>query len=413
MVSTPNIRRVFKGDFSKLWLGQLISNFGDNFFYMGLMAMILYTLNLEAAYLGLLMVMMAIPTLFFGPIAGSYVDRWNRKHVMVVSDILRGFIVLSLVFYHELWYIYASIFLLATVSRFFYPAQSAIIPDIVEEDVLMSANSLSQTTYMLSAILGPALGASLIGFLGVDSVFLFDGISFFISAVFIFSMRFDGIVEKKDNPQGVWKETWGGIKFAEKHPVIGKVILYVFVLMLFFGGFGPLYMIFIRDVLKMGLFQLGVLEGLQGVGSLVASIVIGIVGSAFSKKSMVVGANLTISSMVILLVLFPYPWIAFQVLSFFGVGMVFFNTPLTTILQEKSPDEIRGRVFGAFGAIMQVAALISMGVESVMADYIGVSMVMLSVGIMSLIFGILFFSSRKNREIFEQQPLSPENDDGT
>ncbi len=396
------MRQVFNRDFTKLWIGQLISNFGDNFFYMGLMATILYVLKLDASYLGMLMVMMAIPTLIFGAVAGTYVDRWNRKRVMIVADILMGLIVLSLVFYNELWYIYASMFMLATVSRFFYPAQSAIIPDIVEDEVLMSANSLSQTTYMLASILGPALGASLIGFFGIRSVFLFDGISFFISAAFILSMRFSGEVEKKEVRTGVWGETAEGIKFAWKNPVIRGIIIYVFVLMLFFGGFGPLYMIFIRDVLHMGLFQLGVLEGLQGTGALIASITIGLVGSAYSKKSMVLGANIVMGGMVMLLVMFPEPWVAFQVLSFFGVGMVFFNTPLTTLLQESAPDEIRGRVFGAFGAIMQIASLISMAAETMLADIAGVSMVMFSVGLMALIFGLVFFSFRKNREIFEE-----------
>ena len=413
MVKTSNIRRIFNGDFTKLWIGQLISNFGDNFFYMGLMATILYILELDAKYLGFLMVMIAIPTLLFGPIAGSYVDRWNRKHVMAVADILRGLIVLSLVFYHELWYIYGSVFMLATVSRFFYPAQSAIIPDIVDEDVLMSANSFSQTTYMLASILGPAIGAGLIGIFGVQSVFFFDGISFFISSIFIMSMAFSGIVERKDSTMAVWSETIEGIKFSFRHPVIKGVMVYVFMLILFFGGFGPIYMVFIRDVLHMGLFQMGVLEGLQGVGALIASITIGIVGSVFSKKSMVFGANMTLAGMVMLLVLFPYPWVAFQTLAFFGVSMVFFNTPITTLLQESAPDEMRGRVFGAFGAIMQIASLTSTGVETMAADIIGVSKVMLSVAVMGLIFGLVFFSFRKNREIFEQQSLSPESDAGT
>ncbi len=395
-----NLRRVFRGDFSKLWVGQLISNFGDNFFYIGLMATILYRMKLGAEYLGLLMVMMAVPTLVFGPIAGSYVDRWNRKHVMIVADILRGMIVLSLVFYAELWYIYGSIFMLAVVSRFFYPAQTAIIPDIVDKDVLMSANSFSQTTYMLSAILGPALGAALIGFFSIDFVFFFDGISFFISAFFILIMRFSGAVKNRKKKENVWKETLEGISFSRKSPVIRGIMIYVFVLMLFFGGFSPLFMIFIRDVLKLGLFQLGVLQGLQGVGSLIASLVIGILGAAFSKKNMVFGASLTIGATLSVLVIFPYPFVAFQAMAFFGISVVFFNTPLTTLLQEAAPDNIRGRVFGAFGALMQVAALTSMAVESIAAGILGVSIVMFFVGILTITFSLAFFSKKKNREIF-------------
>ncbi len=371
---------------------------------MGLMAIILFRMRLDAGYLGLLMVMMAIPTLIFGPIAGTYVDRWNRKHTMMMADILRGLIVLSLIFYAQLWYIYASIFMLATVSRFFYPAQSAIIPDIVEKDILLSANSFSQTTYMLSAILGPAIGAALVGIFGIDSVFLFDGLSFFISAFFIFLMRYSGAIkgmkDRKKSERNLWKETADGIRFSMKNPVVRTIMIFVFVLVLFFGGFDPLFMIFIRDILNMGLFNLGILMSMQGISSLLASLVIGIVGAAFSKKNMVLGASLTIGSTASVLVLFPYPFVAFQAMAFFGIGTVFFSTPLTTLLQEAVPDTIRGRVFGTFGAIMQIASLSSMAVESIAADLFGVREVMFTVGFSVVVFSAAFFSKKKNREMF-------------
>ena len=396
-----NIRRVFRGDFLRFWIGQLISNFGDNFFFMGLIAIILYRMRLGAGYIGLLMVMMAVPTLVFGPIAGSYVDRWNRKHTMMAADIIRGFIVLSLLFYSELWYLYASIFMLATASRFFYPAESAIIPDIVEKDVLMSANSFSQTTYMLASIIGPGIGAAMIGIFGIDSVFLFDGISFFISALSIFIMRFSGKVEKKDGEKNVWKETIEGIRFSFRTPIIRRIMFYVFILLLFFGGTNPLFTVFIRDVLHMGLFQMGIIQGLQGAGALIASITVGIIGGAFSKRNMILGASLTIGSALCIIVIFPNPLVMYQAMAFFGISSVFFNTPFTTLIQEAAPDSIRGRVFGAFGALMQIAILTSIAVESVAASIFGVSVVMFSVGLVVSIFSLAFFSVKKNREIFE------------
>ena len=399
---SSNIGKVFRGDFLKFWIGQLISNFGDNFFFMGLLAIILYRMNLGAGYVGLLMVMMAIPTLVFGPIAGSYVDRWNRKHTMIAADIIRGFIVLSLLFYSDLWYIYASIFMLATASRFFYPAESAIIPDIVEKDVLMSANSFSQTTYMLASIIGPGIGAAMIGMLGIDSVFLFDGISFFISALSLFIMRFSGRVERKDGGRNVWKETVEGIRFSFRTPIIRTIMLYVFVLLLFFGGTNPLFVVFIRDVLHMDLFQMGIVQGIQGSGALIASITVGIVGGAFSKRNMILGASLTIGLSLCVLTLIPNPFIMYQAMAFFGISSVFFNTPFTTLIQEAAPDNIRGRVFGAFGSLIQVAVLTSMVVESVAASVFGASAVIFSVGLMVSLFSLAFFSVKKNREIFDR-----------
>ncbi len=401
MLSNSNISKVFRGDFLKFWIGQLISNFGDNFFYMGLMAIILYRMHLNAGYLGLLMVMMAIPTLIFGPIAGSYVDRWNRKHTMIVADILRGFIVLSLLFYSELWYIYASIFMLATVSRFFYPAEGAIIPDIVEKDVLMSANSFSQTTYILSSILGPGIGAAMVGILGINSVFIFDGLSFFISALSISLIRYSGEIKEKGEKGSIWAETVEGMRYAKNNRVIRVLMIFIFVLLLFFGGMNSLYMVFVRDVLHMDLFYLGLMESLNGTGSLIASIFVGVLGGALSKKNMVLGASLTIGASMVILTLFPNIFIAFETMAFFGVSMVLFNTPITTLMQEAAPDSIRGRVFGSFGAIMQVAMLSSMAVETSAADIFGVKNVLFAIGIGVMLFTIAFFSVKNYREVFE------------
>lgn len=401
MLSNSNISKVFRGDFLKFWIGQLISNFGDNFFYMGLMAIILYRMHLNAGYLGLLMVMMAIPTLIFGPIAGSYVDRWNRKHTMIVADILRGFIVLSLLLYAELWYIYASIFMLATVSRFFYPAEGAIIPDIVEKDVLMSANSFSQTTYILSSILGPGIGAAMVGILGINSVFIFDGLSFFISALSISLIRYSGEIKEKGEKGSIWAETVEGMRYAKNNRVIRVLMIFIFVLLLFFGGMNSLYMVFVRDVLHMDLFYLGLMESLNGTGSLIASIFVGVLGGALSKKNMVLGASLTIGASMVILTLFPNIFIAFETMAFFGVSMVLFNTPITTLMQEAAPDSIRGRVFGSFGAIMQVAMLSSMAVETSAADIFGVKNVLFAIGIGVMLFTIAFFSVKNYREVFE------------
>jgi len=401
VLSNSNISKVFRGDFLKFWIGQLISNFGDNFFYMGLMAIILYRMHLNAGYLGLLMVMMAIPTLIFGPIAGSYVDRWNRKHTMIVADILRGFIVLSLLFYSELWYIYASIFMLATVSRFFYPAEGAIIPDIVEKDVLMSANSFSQTTYILSSILGPGIGAAMVGILGINSVFIFDGLSFFISALSISLIRYSGEIKEKGEKGSIWAETVEGMRYAKNNRVIRVLMIFIFVLLLFFGGMNSLYMVFVRDVLHMDLFYLGLMESLNGTGSLIASIFVGVLGGALSKKNMVLGASLTIGASMVILTLFPNIFIAFETMAFFGVSMVLFNTPITTLMQEAAPDSIRGRVFGSFGAIMQVAMLSSMAVETSAADIFGVKNVLFAIGIGVMLFTIAFFSVKNYREVFE------------
>jgi len=404
-MAMSNIRRTLRGDFLKLWIGQLISNFGDQFFFMAIIGIILFDRGMGAEYAALMMVAMSVPALIFGPIAGSYVDRWNRKKTMIVADILRATIVFSLIFYGEIWYMFLSLFILSSLSRFFFPARNAIIPQIVDEELLLSANSMSQMTNMLSMIIGPAIGAAIVGILGGDTAILLDVVSFFMSALFIYVMRYSGAVEGKvETAKRLWKETTDGLKFCWQNRIIRHMLLMTAIIMAFLGGLNPIFMIYIRDVLGMNLMGFGIIDSAQGLGSLIASIALTVIGSAFSKKSIVFSGIMMVSIPVMLITFVHHTFIVIETLSLVGIGVVFFDTPITTLMQEAAPDRIRGRVFGAFGAILQVAILVSMGIEGVLADMLGATTVIFYAGLLSVLFTIFFFSFRSVRSSFDYRP---------
>jgi len=406
-----NIRRTLKGDFLKLWIGQLISDFGDQFFFMAVIGIILFDRGLGAEYAALMMVAMSVPALIFGPIAGSYVDRWNRKTTMIVADILRALIVLSLLFYGEIWYMFVSLFMLSTVARFFFPARNAVIPHTVDEELLMSANSLSQMTNMVSMIIGPALGAAIVGILGGDTAIMLDVLSFFASALFIALIKYSGEVEgKAEKAKELWKETAEGLKFCWQNPVIRHVLILTAIVMAFIGGLNPLFMIYIRDVLGMNLMGFGIIDTAQGIGSVLAALTLTVIGSAFSKKSIVFSGVIMVSVSIMVITFVHHTFVVIETLALVGIGVVFLDTPITTLMQEAAPDAIRGRVFGAFGSILQVSILVSMAIEGLLAERFGATTIIFYAGMLSVLFTVVFFSFKSVRNSFDFVPEKAEEE---
>ena len=153
------IREVFKNrNFFLLWLGQIISQLGDRLDQMALIAFVYLRAPGSTMQIAKILSFTIIPVFLIGPIAGVYVDRWDRRRTMCVCDILRALLVFTIPFF--LFYakniipIYIVVFVVFSIGRFFVPAKLAIIPDLVGKKDLLLANSLVNTTGMIAAILG-------------------------------------------------------------------------------------------------------------------------------------------------------------------------------------------------------------------------------------------------------------------
>src|SRR5512133_2265705 len=175
-------------DFRQLWIGLAISQIGDGLTSLALL-IVINKLTGSTAALAVMMIVIAVPQLVFGLISGVFVDRWDRKRIMVISDVLRGLLVLGFLLVRrpeDIWVFYVLGFLQAVVGTFFSPARTAMIPTLVERDALLAANALSQTTQVITSVIGSALAGVLVGLAGSAwPAFILDGLSFFISAFFI------------------------------------------------------------------------------------------------------------------------------------------------------------------------------------------------------------------------------------
>ncbi len=389
-------------DFAKLWLGQLVSNMGDRFNYMALVALILYEMNRSAVEAGKIVLFMTIPILIFGPIAGVYVDRWSRKKTMIASDLSRAALVTLLPLADRLWQVYVIVFLLSTASRFFYPARSSIIPNIVERKQLLMANSISQGTFMLTTVVGPAVGAALIALIGTRNVFYLDSASFLFSALMI--MRI-GLEERRSTQEEgirrIGSQMAEGLRFIRSNRGTLFVVSMFTGVMLAYGGVNVLFLVFIKEVLLMNIRGLGLLESTQGIGAVMGSIALGYMGQRIGTRKLTLGSLLVASFLFLSFTLNRVIYLSYLLMAGIGIAVTFITVPANTLLQKLVPDALRGRVFGVQGTLIEGAAVVSIAIETLLAGVLGVVPVLVWSSIALMAWSVILMSVRTFREVDE------------
>src|ERR1700733_11197805 len=183
---------VVNRNFRRLWSAQVVSEIGDWFYTLAIYNLLLQ-LTGRAGSVALALVLQVLPQTFIGPTAGVVNDRLRRKQVMIASDIGRMLIVLCMLFVRSkehVWIVYPLLKAETLLVAFFEPARNAVIPNIVEREDVVVANTLSSTTWSVNLMLGATLGGFVAAFFGRDTVFLLNALSFIVSAALIARMHF-------------------------------------------------------------------------------------------------------------------------------------------------------------------------------------------------------------------------------
>jgi MFS family permease len=193
-VSFASYARLLGGNrnFRRLWSAQIVSEIGDWFYTLAIYNLLLQ-LTGHAGSVALALVLQVLPQTLIGPTAGVVNDRLRRKHVMIASDIGRLLIVLCMLLIRskeKVWLVYPLLMAETLLVAFFEPARNAVIPNIVEREDVVVANTLSSTTWSVNLMVGATLGGVVAALLGRDAVFLLNALSFLASAALIWGMRF-------------------------------------------------------------------------------------------------------------------------------------------------------------------------------------------------------------------------------
>ncbi|MCX5715572.1 MAG: MFS transporter, partial [Candidatus Omnitrophica bacterium] len=382
-------------NFFCLWLGQIISNFGDRLNQMALIGFVSQKAPRSTYELAKLMLFVIIPVFVIGPVAGAYVDRWNRKHTMIISDILSGILALLIPFFilnfRSSLPVYVIVFLMFSMTRFFLPSKMAIIPSIVSKEKLLIANSLSDTTYMIATVLSIGLAGLLIKWAGVLGGFYINAVSFFISAAMLSLIRLKkchvGATYREEfklvgkavesavrRPKSVWHEVRDGIAFIMTYPNAKFVMNTLFLLMAGAGAVFCVIIVFIQDKFGTLTSSLGFLGMFTGAGLLLGALIYGRLGHGLDKKKVISASfilgGLGIASFALIVSHVPKYRIAGLLCVFIGLVLSPIITSINTLIHETIPDEKRGRIFSSQEIVIHLAFLLFMFLTSILAEYI-------------------------------------------
>lgn len=394
-------------NFSFLWLAQIISNFGDRLNQMALIGLVYTRTPGSTIELAKLLSFTILPVFIIGPLAGGYVDRWDRKRTMIACDLLRGvlvFLIPTVVLHSKsMAPIYVIVFIIFSITRFFLTSKLSIIPDIVGKDKLLLANSLSSTTMMIATIIGFGFSGIIVAMFGPRAGFYIDSMSYFISSLMLCFVnvgtygkvqypslkdRFKGVIKKT-----IFQDIKEGILYLKSHKDIRMIANTMFILMAGVGSIYIVIIVFIQEALHSSTQHLGLLVMLLGIGLLLGSIVYGRFGSQFAKKH-VINSGLFITGAVIVI----FTVCLKLVPSFFMAGFLAMVLGLTgapiivssnTLLHEVMADDMRGRTFSSLEIIMHIGFLLFMFLTSLTAEFVRREWVLVGVGLLFAGIGLI------------------------
>jgi DHA3 family macrolide efflux protein-like MFS transporter len=403
--NSPDTRRtVLKNrDFLFIWLGQLVSQLGDRMHSIALVWWVLQKTG-SAALMGTVLIASSIPAVLLGPIAGSYVDRWNRKAIIVGMDLARGAIVSWIAFLAirgtlEVWQLLVATAAMAIGSIFFGPAVSATIPNLVRRDEITRANSLSQMVAQGSGILGPAVGGVLVAVLGVGGVFLLNGVSFIISGIAALFVAVPPTERADGERKHILSDLKEGFLFVKGLPTVFGILKVVGVLNFFTAPFAILLPIVVRNVLHRGADALGFLETAISVGFLAASGILASVKEIRRKHPLIIwGIAAGGVCLGLMGVIMTYPGYL-VLMGAIGILIGISNILMISYSQSVVPDRMRGRVFGLMTTLSGGLQPVAFGIVGLVADVIPISAVFLVSGVALAVGGLYLYMVPGMREV--------------
>lgn len=383
--------------FRRLWAGQLVSLFGDFLAIFAVLSFATFDLHATATQITYITVSFLVPFAFFGPIAGVFVDRWNLKRTMIISDLIRAVLVVLLIRASNIYAIYAVLMTMSFVSTFFVPAQSVTLRTLVPPNGLMSANALMQQAMQVIRIVTPALAGALVGWFGAYVCYLIDTSSFLFSALMIAPLAINRVItpaasDKKTSVGSIVSEFGAGMKFILTHANISFVILALTAGMFAISCFGPLVAVFVRDNLKADEFVFGAVNSLIGVGMILCTIAIGKFAQSRSKSKMVIEGLLVIGVSVAVMAAFGN--IPMSAVGMFGIGVGsgLIMIPSMTLIQTETPMEMVGRVSSSVWSLLSIAQVVGLVFSGSLAAKLGViKLFYLSAVMLALIAAFGFF----------------------
>ena len=368
--------------FALLWSGQTISRLGDSLYSVALAWWVLEKTG-SATAMGSVLIFSFAPTLIFLLIGGVAVDRLPRLRVMLISDLLRGFVVAAVTLLAfggalEIWHIYVASVLFGFVRAFFDPAYIATVPEITPREALTSANSLTNLSRELTGIAGPALGAAIVGMGGTAAAFGLDALSFFVSAACIVWLPPLPPARAAEQRASVLADLRAGLGAVFAQPWLWITIaIFALVNVTASGPRSVALPFLVRESLRADVGTLGLLLSFESAGLMLGSVWLGRKTQLRRRGLIAYGASL-LGGLAILAIGLPIgvPGVAIALLCH-GFTMALFSLIWTATLQEMVPRDLMGRVVSVDMLGSFVLLPVGFGVAGWATDLVGAPAVFL------------------------------------
>ncbi|YAG10511.1 MFS transporter [Nostoc sp. DSM 114167] len=412
-------------NFLALWGGQVFSQLADKVYLVLMIALINTQFQGSnqsiSGWVSVLMMAFTIPAVLFGSVAGVFVDRWSKKAVLVATNIWRGILVLSIPFMLWLTHDWKPIgllpvgfviilgvtFLVSTLTQFFAPAEQAAIPLIVEEQHLLSANSLYTTTMMASVIVGFAVGEPLLaiadglwlqiggsGNLGKE---LLVGGSYAIAGIILFLLATKEKHHLDTEFPHVFSDLRDGFAYLKANHRVRNALLQLIILFSVFAALTVLAVRMAEIIPNMKASQFGFLLAAGGVGIAGGATILGQFGQRFSYTQLsLCGCMGMAASLIGLSVFTTQLWLVLLLVALVGIFGALVGIPMQTAIQTETPPEMRGKVFGLQNNVINIALSLPLALAGVAETFLGLQVVFL--GLAAIVFsgGILtWYNSHK------------------
>ncbi len=413
-------------NFLTLWSGQVFSQLADKVYLVLMIALIASRFQSEgqtiSGWVSSLMIAFTIPAVLFGSVAGVFVDHWRKRAVLVTTNLLRGGLVLGLPVWLWLTHGWSTIgglpvgflvvlgitLLVSTLTQFFAPAEQAVIPLIVDRRHLLSANSLYTMTMMASVIVGFALGEPLLAL--ADQLFaplvqqlhigadmgkeLLVGGSYTIAGLLLMLLRTnEKSVDVHEELPDVWQNIKDGVRYLGQQGRVRAALIAQVILFSIFAALAVLAVRLAELMPEIKSSQFGFLLAAGGVGMAIGAILVGQFGQRFSRAQLSLYGSIGIAGTLAAVSFFAqhlFPTLPLLVVM--GACAAIAGVPMQTAIQEETPEEMRGKVFGLQNNAINIALSLPLALAGIAETWFGLQTVFLGLAILAIGGGILTWS---------------------
>jgi MFS family permease len=406
-------------NFLALWSGQVFSQLADKVYLVLMIALIATRFQAEdqtiSGWVSSIMIAFTIPAVLFGSVAGALVDRWPKKPVLVITNLLRGGLVLTLpplLWISQGWaplggfpigfgLLLGVTFLVSTLTQFFAPAEQSAIPLMVERRHLLSANSLYTTTMMASVIIGFAVGEPLLaiadhimtqisGGLSIGKELVVGGGYAIAGLILLLLKTNEKVTVTQEESPHIWQDVREGLDYLRQHTRVRSALIQLVILFSIFAALAVLAVRLAEVIPGIKSSQFGFLLAAGGVGMAGGAAVLGQFGQRFSHNQLSLIGSIGMTGSLLGLAVFTHQlWPVLLLLTALGGFAAIIGVPMQTTIQEETPEEMRGKIFGLQNNAINIALSLPLALAGVAETFLGLRAVFVSLALLAIAGGLL------------------------